>query len=380
MRYSSRPGNVVAFLILILLVTPSVAFANAGTPLMWAGAFHLLIGNALIGILEGAILAIFFPVSYARAVLLMVLADYFSAWLGWFWIQELSRNQNEIDLYGARRVIWKMFVVTYVATIVLEWPFVAGCFWKTSHWFRRSLLASLLIQSTSYLFLFLWYQHVSVNSILTETVIVTPDQIALPSDVRIYFVSDVDGDVYTSRLSGGPMEKIFDVPSAEFAYCLSIEAFNRDSEVGQLVVVAGREYRHHPGQIPLNITFPAASCPAEKQSPPATRRYFPDPDSLNGVHLGSALESPWSCEAGWYPTQGLSGENSQTGARFRVGLEVPCIQWDVRHPIVLPGDLFLFELGERQICIFDPKTKKVAVVARGHGVIAVIDAQSQKSE
>jgi len=37
---------------LALMVFPRQAMANAGTPLMWAGMFHLAIGNLLIGALE----------------------------------------------------------------------------------------------------------------------------------------------------------------------------------------------------------------------------------------------------------------------------------------------------------------------------------------
>lgn len=40
-----------------LLAGTTVVLANAGTPLMWAGMLHLVIGNAIIGIAEGALLA-----------------------------------------------------------------------------------------------------------------------------------------------------------------------------------------------------------------------------------------------------------------------------------------------------------------------------------
>lgn len=43
-----------------LLVFPCQAWAGAGTPLMWATASHLVIGNAFIGVLEGWLLARWF--------------------------------------------------------------------------------------------------------------------------------------------------------------------------------------------------------------------------------------------------------------------------------------------------------------------------------
>ena len=36
---------------------PVAALADAGTPLVWGTAFHMLLGNALIGLLEGRLLA-----------------------------------------------------------------------------------------------------------------------------------------------------------------------------------------------------------------------------------------------------------------------------------------------------------------------------------
>jgi hypothetical protein len=40
-----------------LVALPQQAFANVGTPLVWAGTLHLVIGNALIGFLEGILLS-----------------------------------------------------------------------------------------------------------------------------------------------------------------------------------------------------------------------------------------------------------------------------------------------------------------------------------
>src|SRR5207249_4510446 len=65
-------------LIVLLILVAAPASANTGTPLMWAGTFHLFIGNALIGIFEAAILVRFFRFRAARATPWMILANYFS--------------------------------------------------------------------------------------------------------------------------------------------------------------------------------------------------------------------------------------------------------------------------------------------------------------
>jgi len=42
--------------ILLGCILPLTLSANAGTPLMWAGALHLTLGNLVIGLLEGGLL------------------------------------------------------------------------------------------------------------------------------------------------------------------------------------------------------------------------------------------------------------------------------------------------------------------------------------
>ena len=76
-----KPALVGAFG--VVLFWPSAAWANAGTPLMWAGCFYMLVGNALIGVLEGLLIGLVFKVGKRQAVLWMILANYLLAWLGW---------------------------------------------------------------------------------------------------------------------------------------------------------------------------------------------------------------------------------------------------------------------------------------------------------
>ena len=70
--------------VIVLAFFPAVARADAGTPLMWAGTFHLLFGNAIIGVAEGLLLAVLFRQKGAPCVPIMIAANYFSAWVGMF--------------------------------------------------------------------------------------------------------------------------------------------------------------------------------------------------------------------------------------------------------------------------------------------------------
>ena len=58
---------------------PEMAFADPGTPLMWASMSHPVIGNAIIGVAEGLVLARLFSLKNTRTLALLVAANYFSA-------------------------------------------------------------------------------------------------------------------------------------------------------------------------------------------------------------------------------------------------------------------------------------------------------------
>src|SRR5262245_548328 len=100
--------SIFLLAIIGLLSFPSNASANAGTPLMWAGALHLTIGNFFIGILEGLLLGWIFRVPKTRAVRVMIGANYLSAWLGWAVIDGAIVRSLEMDLGNAWSWYWIM--------------------------------------------------------------------------------------------------------------------------------------------------------------------------------------------------------------------------------------------------------------------------------
>ncbi|MBR6464107.1 MAG: hypothetical protein IKS81_02315, partial [Verrucomicrobia bacterium] len=80
-----------------LLLTSATAQANAGTPLMWATLLHLFIGNLLIGIFEGYLLAKFFKLSKLRSIILLIIANYISMWLGGILLLGLFSPSSLLD-------------------------------------------------------------------------------------------------------------------------------------------------------------------------------------------------------------------------------------------------------------------------------------------
>jgi hypothetical protein len=193
----------LVFILIVLLAFPSHAFANAGTPLMWAAMLHLAIGNGLIGAFEGLLLAWLFKAPKGRAMTFMVVSNYFSAWVGGLLLRGMIVQVLPLDLNNAWKWFWIMVGVTYVLTLVLELPFILPLLRGSGQTLRRSVLASFVVQTASYIIIFGWYWGASRTSLFTRTQVVTSAEMFLPKDVTVYFISRDDGDVYKARLGSG---------------------------------------------------------------------------------------------------------------------------------------------------------------------------------
>jgi hypothetical protein len=55
--------------------------------------------------------------------------------------------------------------------------------------------------------------------------------------------------------------------------------------------------------------------------------------------------------------------------------ETPFVAWSVRNATHLPSDRILFQLGDDQICVYDPEKKEIALLAEGRGPIAVMQKE-----
>lgn len=358
--------------ILVIICLPQQAFADAGTPLMWAGILHLVIGNAFIGIAEGLLLAKVFKLKKLKTAFVMIAANYFSAWVGDVFLGGFIVSHLHADLNNGWRWFWIMVVVTYFMTLVLEWPFVAFCFRGTDGCLRKSLKGNFIVQTASYVVLFGWYWFASGTSLYTKMVIVSPMNLHLPDSVLVYFISQLDGDVYLRHGSGSEDQRIFDLHSTNENDRLFVRKSTIQSNSWDLFArFETGDYRHPTVfQVKEAITHVAVLNWREKQDPPREEgTWF---NFGQTPQLGEADKSHWTFDSGFYPIEGLSGTNDSTHDHMFFSYETPFGQWAVRNAMQLPGDLVLFQLGENQICVVDPNLKKVALLAHGRGPVAVI--------
>ncbi|MEN6451800.1 MAG: hypothetical protein ABFC96_15020 [Thermoguttaceae bacterium] len=370
---------ILCLAVLALALYPSMAYANAGTPLMWAGMLHLVFGNFFIGVGEGLLLALLFRRPKLACMGVMILANYFSAWVGMLFIEAVSqRLQADLDLYNTWQWIWRLVAVTYVFTLLLEWPFVALCFRKSERWFRKSVWASLIVQSASYLVLFGWYWSASGTTLYTEMAIVQPSQLSLPDGVTLYYIADSDGDVYAWSAGQPESKRISELGSCGQNDRLFAEESTK--ERGRWDLVA-RLQTADPKEADYKVLLRGLTATAATET---IHRYRTDEravatwGNLGDVpRLGAGAKSDWTFDTGFYSVEGLCGKNAKDGRRLRFSLETPFVQWSVRNAVQLPGDFVVFQLGNNQICILDPNTRRVALLAKGRGPVPMLLPKEQ---
>jgi hypothetical protein len=367
--------NITRGMMLGVAALPSVALANAGTPLMWASMLHLIFGNLIIGLFEGLLLAGIFGLPKRKSIVALILANYFSVWVGGLFLGDLIVRALPLNLYNAWFFFWAMVVLAYFMTLVLEFPFVASLFRNDPQWLRKSIKGSVIVQTASYLLLFGWYLLASVTSLYTQMKVVQLSAISLPENVLVYFIAADDGDVYKMNLATAESCKVFDLKSTRANDRLFVQITPENSNRWDLVArLTTKDQPETPAQITVERDFALQAAPVWRGAPTAPPQ---DMDSWFNfglaTRLGTATNSHWEFRSGFWPSEGLRGRHTRTGAQVHFAFETLFGKWNVRNVILLPSDKVLFQLGQNQICIFDPITKQVALVAKGRGAIAVMD-------
>jgi hypothetical protein len=338
---------------ILLALSPAVAYADAGTPLLWASVLHLLFGNFIIGIGEGLLLAFLFRLKGALCVAIMIAANYFSAWVGGVFLISAITSSLSLDLYNAWRWLWYMVAISYVITLVLEWPFIAFCFRNTKGWFRKSIWGSLVVQSASYLVLFGWYWAASGKTLYTDLAIVQPSAMSLPRDATLYYTAENHRDVYAHDLGNEKTRKVGELNSSGVEHTLVLRESHTNAGCWDLIAGSRTEEPSPADTVVLaGLTGTTADPPCVGLRPGGDVPRF------------HADKSGWQFHFGWMAGR-LDGENTMRGRRVHLSLDTPFVQWPVCNPTQLPTGHVIFQLGRDQICILDPDENQVALLAKG---------------
>jgi hypothetical protein len=348
---------------------------------MWTGMFHLFIGNAFIGALEAALISQFFAVPKAKAALLLIPANYFSAWVGGYFLRSAIINSLHLDLNNGWRWFWIMVGLTYLLTLILEWPFIAVCFWRTGKWLSGSIRACLLCQTASYLFLFGSYWMVSGTSLFTKLHVTAPAELGLPEQVVVYFISGPDGNVYRRPLAGGAPVQICELHSTNANDRLLVRPNRAHETRWDLVALLEHDGTRKPKLVEVLTNKLWIASLDERQSQTDLSQYEGTWFNFGRVPtLANAENSRWKFRTGFWPFEGIVEENDVTGVKQRFSFETPFGAWAIRNAVHLPSDKVLFQLGDDQICVLDPQSRRVTLLWHGRGPVPVIETSEETSE
>ena len=368
--------TIVGPAVFFLLISPSVVYANAGTPLMWAGAFHLLIGNALIGIGEAWVLNRLYRVPLRRTAGIMILANYFSCWLGMFLFDFLARRFDGIQfggnpLYAGLWLTLAGAAASYLLTIVLEWPFCRWVLSKAVVVVRRpsALRASITVQTASYLLLALFYAGCSPISLYTQADIQQDLSFVRTPRAWVYYISPKDGDVWRIRADGTENERF---QSEELVSRMARLFADRDAGENNwsLYAVDGSE----EGGNRL-ITALCAGAVAPRRRP----LYDVEPNSWwNFDHGGDQSyrqlipneSENWQASTPFWPYTGIVISKDEED-RYRLAMNTPLVSWFTRNEVRLPQDQVLYQI-EDMIVILDMPSRKLGFLTFGRGPVVTL--------
>lgn len=368
----------IGWLVTISLFAPLGAHANAGTPLMWASLLHLLFGNLLIGVAEGLLLVWFFQAPKGRAIGCMIVANYISAWAGALFLSGSAVRALDLDLNNAWRWFWILAGVAYLLTLVLEWPFVAYAVRGKSQTWRRSVLASLLVQTASYLVLFGWYWLASGTSLYRRMHVVPASELSLPANLTLYFLGAEDGLVRKRRLAVGTEEMVLaSLISTNRQDRLFVKPSSASSEtwdvVARLERGASREFEEVVVVSNLLADAVQDTRAGHTDPPEHPNTWF----NFGTVpRLGASSTSNWDGWVGFWPMEGVELTHQGTKEVLHFAYETSFGAWAMRNAILLPGDFLVFQFGDRQICAAEISTRRVALLARGRGPVVLEEKSS----
>ncbi len=350
-----------------LALFPSTASANVGTPLMWASMLHLVFGNAIIGLIEGLLLAWIFKCSKWKSILILIAANYASAWAGGFFVANYLASLPDITIQTIQLWFLGFVLAAFVVTLLIEFPFFWLALRSRENALRRALVATPLIHGVSYALLLGWYWMASGTSMMTKLEVVSADEMEVSEPYSLYFIS-VKGDqvLRMDIKNSGSAQPISEVAAPHRNDRLFVRP--RDGSGFDLLVYLDSEDRGAETEALVLEDFseqaPVERRISEEHSEEAEGSWF-----NFGPVPAIGTDSDWEFRTGFWPGEGISGVNKKAGKKLHFSLELPFAAWPVRNATQISGDYVVAQLGDDQICLMHLESGRIALIARGKGPI-----------
>ena len=298
----------------LLVAVPVTAFADPVTALVIPGTLHMLFGNALLGVIEGLILANFFRASRWRCVLLLIVANYLSAWLGGLWIVGYLVYLIDITIETVRIWFWLFVLLAFVVTLILEFPFFLFALRNTKNALKRAAKSTLSINAFSYLLVVAFYWPVGDASMLTRLKVVSAVDMRTPQGHDLYFISPDGRQVVRADLAGNRTERIKSLVPSDRRDLLDA----RRGEEGQFdlyVMFASACDGEEPEALVLKGFASRASGEEAIPASPGPGNAIPWFTGLGVAEL--ARTGDWWFRTGYLASRGIGGRSAKADKRFR---------------------------------------------------------------
>lgn len=350
---------------------------NAGTPLMWAGCFHLTLGNTALGTAEAWVLSRFYGVPPARAAWLMIGANYFSALFG-FWITSMASSsiiQWDIFqpyLYFAPIILLLAVVALYLLTIILELPFVYLAETEGKRSWATALGRSIAVQTISYPLLIAIYALTSNVSLYTRGRILLEPNFFEPTPAWIYFITGDGNQIARIRPDGSEEEVMVGGVDHTTRYRL----FPRANDEGRWDLVLkelyARRHEEDPGRV--MITSFAGHCALPHG---ADAESLEDRDYLyRHMRWAADFREPLDQQSLKIRNHMSYGQYMDVyregGEKELLSSEAPFMALSFSNVTILPTEQVILQIG-REIVLFDPETRKFATITRGESPVVAYD-------
>jgi hypothetical protein len=393
------------------------------------GFFFVLSANFLIGLIEGTILFLFFrgrptmPETPAwnglhrwalfgfwlKAVFLMFIANLVSAFVGfliipgWYldnlpleWL--LGSSQNASSFYN---IFWGIIGFSAIITLVIEWPFVYFCVARGRNRFGRSLLGDLVVHIVSYPLLIgtlIFFNIFLFGTVINDVFHIVPaDQISVAPGGRVYYIGINDHRIHRLNLDDRS-DIIISEKITGIIHPYTDRLIWKENEVGDQWSLYICNKENEPQLIiesvaPFSRFDIAANYDPDcgftnwdhRYSEYLTSQDFRAKQNRNIIFRMPNYPIIFGHSPNNQPLDGyflVYGNYDNTDYSFvesgRLYFMNPFHSLPLFAPNILPDNRVILQIGQ-EICLFDYKTRRLAILARGFGPVVAIERGKSES-
>ena len=398
--------RILLFTLLTMTLT-NVAYANVGPAILLRFSIHFFFLTWIIGLGESVLLCILFLewrlCRVGRIIISMIAANFASALLGQLFVRSTyaARIMGDITIENLIPALWTMVYVTFVLTMIIEFPFFLLALYGRKRLVLKAVAATLFAHCISYTLLFNHYTPYDVISMATKLEVVPATVFEMEEDYDLYYISPDGKYVLRSGLTGSNKEVVTTldmdgVPDRLCAYPKKVVEEIQEGKEGEDHKTVSRVCWESGFDLYVLMNVDEVyktNLLIENFSPRSAVRLY------DGAYKGE-WDIPTKRDWGHFRTfenvkfPELFSSSSDNGTlsvdkdvlytkmkkkdstllvkdwrEAMFSIDTPFVQWLIRNGTHIAGDYGVFQLGKDQICILDPEKKRIALIARGFGPV-----------